>query len=835
MTKKKTTKASDQKESTEKAGEHKEKEAEQKAVSATFKEKTAKKAEAKEKEKSSKATGADEHAKKDEMKSKEAKHKAIAAEGRGSEASEKAMQQGEAMNKALEKAEKTAETTGKQVMKDDEKNLKSSEEKGTKSIESKDKTKTKMTQQEAEAKEQLGKLNERQTAAVTTESNSGKAKEAAEKDEEKKAKVDETKKKEMEAHKVAEEEKAADEQESKNGITRSEQALEDAADASQEAAAKSGHDQAKQQDTERSTKWTTAKAKTAESTQKRDTTLGEEKDAKNEHQSAESFEAGAKTDLETIATKISEEQDKAKASETAVKNSEKNEVDQKATIKKHGEKEKASKDKAAERATRLEKESTKKETDSKAHVKETEEKKGEKQTKATEVAAKTTEKGVKQTSAEKKEKKETKEQLWAEQQQKLKEKGETNAKEKKKKADCAAKQEQEQEIVRFTLAQDKIVENNPLWQNFANGYEGIRLQKQGNICLLSGLIRSASENIVSGVDANKVFWHAEMETLIQTGESATAGKQNNWEQFATVGGHCKPTSAVELLANNHAEVTKVKIDNEGRVTFVSGGQRHGWISLNGLAWKAGGPLQGKESGDSIASIGQFKENVILENGWQGQGLDVYKQGHVCFVSGKLINGRNFEGSLMVLPPSCRPKAEKTFMFAHDKEVFALKVGVDGAVKPHQVNDNVAKSVDLNNIVFSTSDAEDFKLDGDKGWTVSPGAPKPEAQRQGSLCVLSGTAHNADVREGHHSLLKNSGQPGTLPEWCRPRNRMAFSTIQVGSDGVGVARIDVLPTGAVRWVAGSRQKNVNLDGIKFDVKATIVKKFSAALLKVSECE
>lgn len=282
-------------------------------------------------------------------------------------------------------------------------------------------------------------------------------------------------------------------------------------------------------------------------------------------------------------------------------------------------------------------------------------------------------------------------------------------------------------------------------------------------------------------------------------------------------------------------MTKVKIDNEGKVTFVSGGQRHGWISLNGLAWKAGGPLQGKESGDSIASIGQFKENVILENGWQGQGLDVYKQGHVCFVSGKLINGRNFEGSLMVLPPSCRPKAERTFMFAHDKEVFALKVGVDGAVKPHQVNDNVAKSVDLNNIVFSTTDAEDIKLDGDKGWTVSPGAPKPEAQRQGSLCILSGTAHNADVREGHHSLLKNSGQPGTLPEWCRPRNRMAFSTIQVGSDGVGLARIDVLPTGAVRWVAGSRQKNINLDGIKFDVKATIVKKFSAALLKVSECE
>merc|ERR1711934_175462 len=121
---------------------------------------------------------------------------------------------------------------------------------------------------------------------------------------------------------------------------------------------------------------------------------------------------------------------------------------------------------------------------------------------------------------------ETKEQLWAEQQQKLKEKGETNAKEKKKKADCAAKQEQEQEIVRFTLAQDKIVENNPLWQNFANGYEGIRLQKQGNICMLSGLIRVATDDIQSGVDKGKKFWHSMMETLIQTGESTST--KNNW-------------------------------------------------------------------------------------------------------------------------------------------------------------------------------------------------------------------------------------------------------------------------------------------------------------------
>merc|ERR1719158_1719524 len=104
---------------------------------------------------------------------------------------------------------------------------------------------------------------------------------------------------------------------------------------------------------------------------------------------------------------------------------------------------------------------------------------------------------------------------------------EKNAKKKKKKADCAAKQEEEQMRVRFTLAQDKKVSLGHGWQNFGNGYEGIRLQKLGNICTLSGLIRVADAKIQTGTDKGKKFWHA-METLIQTGESVMAPKKGEW-------------------------------------------------------------------------------------------------------------------------------------------------------------------------------------------------------------------------------------------------------------------------------------------------------------------
>merc|ERR1711998_596146 len=92
-------------------------------------------------------------------------------------------------------------------------------------------------------------------------------------------------------------------------------------------------------------------------------------------------------------------------------------------------------------------------------IKEKEEKNKEQKVKSAEITSKQVEKQTKADEAEK------------------------AIKEVEKKAVCAAKQEREQMEIRFTLAQDREVELGEGWMNFGNSYEGLRLQKQGNLCM----------------------------------------------------------------------------------------------------------------------------------------------------------------------------------------------------------------------------------------------------------------------------------------------------------------------------------------------------------------
>lgn len=232
----------------------------------------------------------------------------------------------------------------------------------------------------------------------------------------------------------------------------------------------------------------------------------------------------------------------------------------------------------------------------------------------------------------------------------------------------------------------------------------------------------------------------------------------------------------------------------------------------------------------IASIDQ--KGVTYSNGWSGDNVAVYKQGHVCFVLGETENGRNFEGVVFTLPTVCRPRFNMMFPFAHGERTFRIDVRTDGAVVPYDVPDDVKKKLNLQSLVFPTEEGEELTMNSQGNWATIKEYPEPMAYRQGAMCILSGVAYNSDIRGGVHSLLQASGHPVTLPVWCQPRNRMAFTTISTTGKAV---RLDVLPSGEVRWIAGYREKYVNFVGIKFEVRADIVQKFSKSLLKVSECE
>merc|ERR1711939_362100 len=384
---------------------------------------------------------------------------------------------------------------------------------------------------------------------------------------------------------------------------------------------------------ERQNKETKGKKKTADLTKAREKSLSKEKTAKSEHENAAASEAQAKSAIESVKTKESASKEAVKAIQAATDEEKK----QKAAIKSHQAKEKGSKAKLKRRLEKMGDEKKKKAEDAKKARKEAVGKAAERKRKFEEKTNKTVEKTVKEKAAEQRGKKAKKEALWMEQQEKQKAVKEQATKEKKTKADCAAKQEQEQMTVRFTLAQDKKVSLGAGWKNFGNGYEGIRLQKQGNVCVLSGLIRVSDDTIQTGLDKGKKFWHAMMENLIQTGEGAYR-KKSNWDILAQVSGACRPSAKIELLANNHVDPAKVSVDKDGTVRWVSGGSAHGWISLSGLAWKIGGALDGSTEGVGISSHKTGK--VVYANGWRGQGVSVYKQGHVCFVGGKLVLGRN---------------------------------------------------------------------------------------------------------------------------------------------------------------------------------------------------
>jgi len=315
------------------------------------------------------------------------------------------------------------------------------------------------------------------------------------------------------------------------------------------------------------------------------------------------------------------------------------------------------------------------------------------------------------------------------------------------------------------------------------------------------------------------------------GEGKSALQPGQWGELATIGTQCRPKIDIELLANNHDEVSKISVSHDGSIRWKSGGSRHGWISLAGVMWKAGGRLDGDISSvNTISSVAH--EAVVFANGWKGESVSVYKQGHMCFVLGKAHGGRNFDGRVLTLPATCRPKRKRMFAFSHAQETFRVDVDVDGAVVPYKVSDSVEKYLNLQSIAFSVEDGEDIKLKSSRGWSGSTNFPHAQAYRQGALCVLSGIAENDRIRPGPHSLLKNSGSPGVLPEWCRPRHRLAFTTI---SSTGKAQRIDILDDGTIRWIAGDREKYLNLDGIRFDITAKLVQKFSKTLFKVSKCD
>jgi len=284
-----------------------------------------------------------------------------------------------------------------------------------------------------------------------------------------------------------------------------------------------------------------------------------------------------------------------------------------------------------------------------------------------------------------------------------------------------------------------------------------------------------------------------------------------------------------FTVNNHIQPSKVKITPSGKLSFVSGGTKHGWISLSGITYKAGSSVTNMVNARKIRIDTVRNHRARTHNGWKGA-AQAYKQGNLCFLSGTISGGRNWRGKMLSLPKWCRPPGKLMFALSQGKQSFRVDVTKQGHIVGHRVPKQLRKTINLSSIAFSTIRGARIKFK--KGFKKPRGGLVAQARRMGTMCILSGAAFNPKIRRGVHCTLKHSGSIGMLPVWCRPKKRMIFTT--AASDGK-VQRIDVLQNGHVRWTAGKRGKIVNLSGIKFNTASWVVRKFSKALLKTKKCQ
>jgi len=168
------------------------------------------------------------------------------------------------------------------------------------------------------------------------------------------------------------------------------------------------------------------------------------------------------------------------------------------------------------------------------------------------------------------------------------------------------------------------------WVNYG-GYRGARVGRVGDLCVVSGLIKSGG-----------------------------------WGTLALLPQGCRPSGRLIFNLNNHTKTARVDVQPSGEILWVAGGKDHGWISLDGIVFKPGA------GGDGIP----------LRNGWVNygggyRGARVARVGDLCVASGLIKSGG--WGTLALLPQKCRPSGRLIFNLNNHANTARVDVQPSGEI------------------------------------------------------------------------------------------------------------------------------------------------------------
>jgi hypothetical protein len=324
--------------------------------------------------------------------------------------------------------------------------------------------------------------------------------------------------------------------------------------------------------------------------------------------------------------------------------------------------------------------------------------------------------------------------------------------------------------------------------NFGGAFQNASYFKQGDLCLVTGLVRTADGSVWRGAN-----------------------------HIGSLPAECRPSDGRLIFAVNHDDVAhRVDMLVNGQLHWVAGERRYAHLSLDGIAFTAGpahSPLQ-------------------LHPPWRPYRHDYRAPSYskvksLCVLSGlATLDNENFH-HILTLPDDCRPRERIVFGLSQHgsySRVDALPDGrllfVDGqarnigwlsldgvrfiddeqpARRVPRYNETVGKSA----LIEPLNDSPDLE--------PFVGYAKPRFSVHGALCTLEGRFKASYLR---HRVF------ATLPAECAPDSRLVMEQFLADAR---VARVDVHPSGNVTWVAGSAVGTwFSFDGLQFPVRGTVMR-------------